>query len=278
MSDTFISIIIPCYNQAIYLPDALESVLAQTHTHWECIIINDGSTDNTEEVANDWLARDSRIRYIRKENGGLSSARNAGLDAAKGAFIQFLDADDAIHPEKFTLQLAALKNTKEKALSISSYMSSVADDLTKPHPARFKNPEFRTTDYLHDLIRDWWMRLSIPVHCFLFKSVFFIEENIRFNENLPNHEDWECWMNIFRLDPEVKFVDNKLAIYRIRDDAMCYNRSLMKQGFLLAIEIQKQTFSKGSPEYRMLVQKARAVKIKYGLIALKDSLTFAFRN
>lgn len=67
--DPLVSIIIPCYNQAQYLPDALESVLAQTHRHWECIIVNDGSTDNTQEVASVWLMSDQRFKYIKEVYG-----------------------------------------------------------------------------------------------------------------------------------------------------------------------------------------------------------------
>ena len=91
-----ISVIVPCYNQAQYLDDCLQSVLDQTHQDWECIIVNDGSPDNTEEVAKKWLAKDSRFKYLYKENGGLSSARNAGIKDSIGQFIFFLDCDDKI--------------------------------------------------------------------------------------------------------------------------------------------------------------------------------------
>ena len=73
-----VSIIVPCYNQAQYLDDCLQSVLDQTYQDWECIIVNDGSPDNTAIIASVWTARDPRFKYIYKENGGLSSARNAG--------------------------------------------------------------------------------------------------------------------------------------------------------------------------------------------------------
>lgn len=101
-----VSVIVPCFNQAGYLPEALGSVLGQTFADWECIIVNDGSPDDTARVAAEWVKRDARFRYIEKANGGLSSARNAGIEAARGQFVQFLDADDALHPRKFELQLA----------------------------------------------------------------------------------------------------------------------------------------------------------------------------
>jgi len=264
-----VTVIIPCYNQAHYLPEALESVSAQTHPHWECIIVNDGSPDNTEEVAKAWMAKDPRFRYIQKVNGGLSSARNAGLDAANGEYIQFLDADDAIHPEKFELQILQLISTPDPALSISSYMATKAHDLTVKHPTRFMNPIFRSANHLKELIIDWELRFSIPVHCFLFKADIFQTPHVRFNESLPNHEDWDCWMNVFRLKPKVTFIHQPLAYYRIRDDAMSYDRTIMKKGFLQAIQMQQANFPHHSPEYRYLRLKSYLVRVKYALIALK---------
>ena len=96
---TKISIIVPCYNQAQYLPECIQSVINQTYTDWECIIVNDGSPDNTEEIALEWVSKDLRIKYLKKENGGLSSARNAGISIAKGKWILPLDADDRIANE-----------------------------------------------------------------------------------------------------------------------------------------------------------------------------------
>ncbi len=108
-----ISVIVPCYNQAQYLSEALESVLAQTYTNWECIIVNDGSPDNTEETAMAWCEKDVRIKYFKKENGGVSSARNFGISNSTGEYILPLDADDKIHPEYLFEACAILDNKKD---------------------------------------------------------------------------------------------------------------------------------------------------------------------
>lgn len=94
-----VSVIIPCYNQAKYLPETLDSLIAQDYKDWEGIIVNDGSPDNTEEIALDYIEKDGRLRYIKKENGGLSSARNYGIKQALGEFILPLDSDDIIKPD-----------------------------------------------------------------------------------------------------------------------------------------------------------------------------------
>ena len=97
MKHPLVSIIVPCYNQAQYLSEALESVLQQTYTDWECIIVNDGSPDNTDIIVKDWLQRDNRFKYLYKDNGGLSSARNFGIENSNGTYILLLDADDKYH-------------------------------------------------------------------------------------------------------------------------------------------------------------------------------------
>ena len=89
-----VSIIVPCYNQAQYLGQALKSVLGQTYQGWECLIVNDGSTDDTEIVAKQWLEKDERFAYYYKTNGGLPQTRNFGIERAVGTFILPLDADD----------------------------------------------------------------------------------------------------------------------------------------------------------------------------------------
>lgn len=92
-----ISIIVPAYNVEKYISKCIESILNQTYEDFEVLLINDGSTDNTLNICNEYAKKDSRIRVINKENGGLSSARNKGIDFAKGDWISFIDSDDYIH-------------------------------------------------------------------------------------------------------------------------------------------------------------------------------------
>lgn len=98
MKNTLVSIIVPCYNQAHYLEEALQSVKMQTYTDWECIIVNDGSLDQTDEIARRWSMEDSRFKYLFQNNKGLSGARNTGIAQAEGIYILPLDADDKIAP------------------------------------------------------------------------------------------------------------------------------------------------------------------------------------
>ena len=101
--DQPVSVVIPAYNYARYLPEAIRSVLAQTHSDLECIVVDDGSTDNTREVVS--AIEDPRVRYVHQANAGLSSARNTGIREAEHPFVGFLDADDRWLPQFVTRAL-----------------------------------------------------------------------------------------------------------------------------------------------------------------------------
>ena len=110
-----ISVVIPAYNAEQFLDETLESVLSQTYENWECIIVNDGSTDNTESIAKKWCERDTRFRYFYKENSGVSDTRNLGIKEARGEYIAFLDADDLYMPNFLEV---CLENLVEKDVDL----------------------------------------------------------------------------------------------------------------------------------------------------------------
>ena len=110
-----ISVVIPAYNAEQFLDETLESVLSQTYENWECIIVNDGSTDNTEEIAKKWCEKDARFRYFYKENSGVSDTRNLGIKEARGEYIAFLDADDLYMPNFLDV---CLENLVEKDVDL----------------------------------------------------------------------------------------------------------------------------------------------------------------
>ncbi len=238
------------------------SIQQQTCSDWECIIINDGSTDGGPDVAVSFTRKDSRMRLIDQPNRGLAAARNRGLDEVHGRFIQFLDADDAIEPEKFQLQLQLLSRTPKPGLSYTDYYAAPEDDLQQRHPF-YLSPRFVSPNPLHDLILHWETHMSIPIHCFLFDAVFFRKLRLRFSELLPNHEDWDCWMNVFRHSPIVHYLDRPLAVYRIHPYSMARDKRLMTDGFLQALALQRGQFASGSVEFRLLGRKMLLVRFGY---------------
>jgi len=108
MGGQLVSVVVPTYNRAYCLPAAIGSLQAQSHPHWEAVIIDDGSKDDTADVVGAMAAKDARIRYLPQKNGGVSAARNAGIRAAQGDYVGFLDSDDAWEPWKLSAQIACL--------------------------------------------------------------------------------------------------------------------------------------------------------------------------
>jgi glycosyltransferase involved in cell wall biosynthesis len=114
LSSEKVSIIVPVYNTTEYLPRCIDSILAQTYENLEILLINDGSYDNSGEICDSYAAKDNRIRAVHQENAGVSAARNAGLNAAQGEWLGFVDSDDMILPDMFEkLYTAAIHNNKK---------------------------------------------------------------------------------------------------------------------------------------------------------------------
>ena len=111
MEQPLISIIVPVYNAEQYLDKCVDSIVNQTYTNLEIILVDDGSPDNCGAICDEYAKKDSRIKVIHKSNGGLSSARNAGLDNSTGEYIGFIDSDDVIEPEMYEKMLKNIQNT-----------------------------------------------------------------------------------------------------------------------------------------------------------------------
>ncbi|WP_281298288.1 glycosyltransferase family 2 protein [Flavobacterium limnophilum] len=272
MNKPLVSVIVPCYNQAQFLDDALQSVLAQTYTNWECIIVNDGSPDDTEEVAKRWLAKDARFQYVYKENGGLSSARNAGLDFAKGAYIQFLDSDDYLVKTKLELSLEGLQEeTDTIVISNFNMFSESINDLQNPFcNLKTENFNFRS------LLFGWDYEFNIPIHCGFFRKKIF--DDFRFPEDLKAKEDWIFWMVSFQVEPNVIFIDQSLAYYRIHKTSMTKDLKLMEAGSLLVINHLKKIVP---PEYltdylcfALEKKQSQITNLKLSLANIKNSRGF----
>ncbi|MFV8372621.1 glycosyltransferase family 2 protein [Flavobacterium sp. LB2P74] len=274
MNNSLVSIIVPCYNQAQYLGEALQSVLNQTYVNWECIIVNDGSTDNTAEVAEQWCGKDLRFNYFFKENGGLSSARNLGLENAKGDYIQFLDSDDYLIKTKLELSLQQLNSVKNKnvKVAISNFRMFVDNPQKTFVPyCNLNNQLFN----FNSLLYHWEESFTIPIHCGFFDTMLF--KSFRFPEDLRAKEDWVMWVSFFYMDCKIIFIDEPLAFYRRNPDSM-QSTSDMLPDFIKACDYFKYYLS--GEEYRKfsLVLIARYYKsnedYKNRWIDIKNSNTF----
>jgi glycosyltransferase involved in cell wall biosynthesis len=232
-----VSVIIPLYNQAQYLNDCLTSVVQQSYSNWECIIVNDGSTDNSHEIAKEWVERDNRFRYFHKKNGGLSSARNYGLRMSKGEFIQFLDSDDLIEKNKLANGVNFLINNSNINIVYSSAKFFFGDDSKDSYLSREKDGTDWTLerispsyDYVNR-ISEWnIMVVSAPL---LRKSL--CEKVGFFDENLKSLEDWDYWIRCILSGASFHYLnasDDSLTLIRCYAGSMSTNIDVMRENEL----------------------------------------------
>jgi len=235
-----VSIIIPCYNQGKYLDETLSSVFFQTYKTWECIIVNDGSVDNTEKIALDWCKKDNRFNYINKDNKGLSSARNTGLEIAKGDYILFLDADDALDSKKTEKSLSFLKKKygQKKNIVISNFRMFSYNIHSSTEPYCILDERVFTLDMI---LYKWEKVFTIPIHCALFERELF--KNFKFPEELQAKEDWIMWLTIIQDDIHIHFIDEPLALYRTHTESMTNDNVLMRSNMVKAINLLPEILS-----------------------------------
>jgi glycosyltransferase involved in cell wall biosynthesis len=226
-----VSVIIPCYNYGHFLSETLDSLLSQTYSCWECIIVNDGSTDNTEEVALTFMKTDKRFRYIYQKNAGLSAARNMGIRNSQGDYIQFLDADDMIVCQKLEKQLKIFRENPNAGISYGISEFFFNDNIAELHLSKDnKNHNWMPkvsggrSIVLPKLV-DWnIMVVSSPL---IKRSV--ITDIGFFDETLPSLEDWDYWLRAALLDVNMLFTDDKeiATLIRVSHTSMMTNTLVM---------------------------------------------------
>ncbi len=200
-----VSIIVPCYKQAEYLPETLESVLRQTYKTWECIIVDDGSPDNTQIIAESWCRKDNRFHYVHKDNGGLSSARNYGIQHSAGEFILPLDADDLI--EETYLAKAISQFTKDPSVKLV-YCKAQKFGLTNE---LWNLPDYNYQDFLYE-------------NCFFCTCMYRrrdYDQTTGYNINMRyGYEDWDFLLSLLKPSDKVVRLNEVLFFYRIKSISM----------------------------------------------------------
>ncbi len=215
-----VSVIVPVYNVEKYLAAALDSVLGQTFADFELICIEDGSRDASGEILKSYAARNKRIRAVFQENKGVSHARNRGMDLAEGAYIAFLDSDDAWHPQFLEIMFAAAQAEKTDFAWCGYRSFSHSEKISAP--ALKRRPPVR-------IIRDVWKmfvhrtrpRPTINVWNKLYRAAFV--KRFRFNERICSGcEDFLFSHYVVHAARGAAFVDCPLVWYRIRPDSLTH--------------------------------------------------------
>ncbi|OWK71759.1 glycosyltransferase family 2 protein [Pedobacter sp. AJM] len=198
------SIVVPCYQQAEYLNEALLSVQNQTFINWECIIVNDGSNDETEEIAEYWCKLDDRFLYIKQENRGLSNARNEGIKRALGSYILPLDADDKIGEHYLEKAFPFIENNEVKLVYCKA----------KKFGLENINWNLPTYSYSQLLIG------NIIFCSAIFRKADFLLTS-GYDESMKNgYEDWDFWLQFLSKEDKVHQLNSIEFFYRIKSSSM----------------------------------------------------------
>jgi glycosyltransferase involved in cell wall biosynthesis/SAM-dependent methyltransferase len=220
-----VSVIIPCYNHAQFLAEAIESVHQQTYRNIEIIVVDDGSKDNTKEIVGQF----TDVKYIYQHNRGLSAARNTGIDHSKGEFLVFLDADDLLYPNAIEINIGYL--LKNETLAFVSGWHDKVDEWKYPI-AQDAQQVIESNHYLHLLMGNY-----IGMHAAVMyrRKVF---DKFRYDTSLKACEDYNLYFDITRKYP-VASHNTKMAAYRIHGVNMSANVPFMLKHVLFVLERQK---------------------------------------
>lgn len=182
-----ISIIIPVYNVKKYLKDCLDDILKQTYTDWECILVDDGSKDGSDEICDSYVLKDTRFKVIHKENGGVSSARNCGIDAAKGEWITFVDADDKLTSNFLKSLIEHTNENDELVVGGNRYFGLEEGQTVPPENKVVLRQEFKSLIFIDT---DWtWQRIFYVVWGKLFRMSIIKDNGLLFDTNMVISED-----------------------------------------------------------------------------------------
>ena len=274
--EPLVSIIIPAYNCAPYLPSAVESALGQTYSRVEVVVVNDGSPDDTDTVIKPYL---ERIQYIKQENRGLSAARNAGFHASHGDFICFLDADDILLPEKLGKQLAVFNHEPDLGVVICGYFDVEADGET-----------------VIQSIRKEWHRNAIdkllnhevfPPHAALIRRKVLNQFGL-FPEDIDTYEsqeDWQLWLQLALNGVAFSSVPEPLCKYRRRPGSISANPLKHLDGARRVVSWLRQHPNDGPYHERIerlaaIVEMERVARARLAgeTVLMRDTLTAAVKQ
>ncbi|WBL23184.1 glycosyltransferase family 2 protein [Zunongwangia sp. HRR-M8] len=217
MHPHLVSIIIPTYNRSHLIGETLDSIFFQTYINWECIVVDDGSTDYTAELLDFYIKKDSRFKFYRRTNDylpGGNGARNYGLNLANGDYIIFFDSDDLMTEDHIEVKLNAIISHKvDYVIAKTKFLNSTDKSMDR----YYKFDEYEVTPHNYIIQRINWLTLDIIVKKELAKS-------ISFNENLRTGQEYNYYCKLVVSSQSCFILDNYLSLRR--------RHEISKQGLL----------------------------------------------
>ena len=266
-----ISVIIPVFNAAAYLPACLDSVLAQTYRDIEVIIVDDGSTDGSGDVCDDYACRDARVTVFHQPNGGPSAARNKGLELAGGEYIAFIDCDDVVH-ERY-LEVLADEMNRHQADIVQSPYQIIPDSkrseygpnrLKQPLPNNYQTKVLTADEAMLSMLYQQGMADSSP--CKLFHRSLF--EGLRFPVVYRVYEDLYAMAQIYPRIQRMVWVDVPMYFYFKQDSGTLNSLSIRRNDAFDVLEtLEAQFMVTGQPEY-VRAARERRLSVAFNILRL----------
>jgi len=216
-----VSIIIPTYNRAHLITETLESVIEQTYTNWECIVVDDGSTDNTSELLDKFCFVDERIKFFKRPKGtvkGPNACRNYGFDKSSGMYIKWLDSDDLLMPKVLEKQVGQL----DQFVDVSVCKLKKVD--------LFTNQTLESNSIYHEnsikayLIGDISFYVSGP----LWRKSFLVDSKLIFDTDISNLDDWDFNLRALYKKPNISYLNEALIVYRVHKESLSQQVTKLK--------------------------------------------------
>ena len=238
---SLISIIIPTYNRAHLIGETLDSIRSQTYSNWECIVVDDGSTDTTAEVMREYVKKDSRFQYHqRPENKlkGPNSCRNYGFELSKGEYVKWFDSDDVMLPTLLEKQILPFVDNVEMSVCKLSYF-----DFEKRISIR------ENMIFSNNLIEDYLIgNVTFYISGPLWQRIFLEKQKQLFDESLTNLDDWDFNLRMLYQKPKITYSNEVLILYRVHADS-------------LSQEINKLAFTEIQSEFEAIKKHLFLIKM-----------------
>ena len=266
-----ISVILPVYNAAAYLPACLDSVLAQTHRDIEVIVVDDGSTDGSGDVCDDYACRDARVTVLHQPNGGPSAARNRALEEARGEYVAFIDSDDVVHHRYLEVLLATLEQQHADIVQ-SPYQLVPASQRSAYDPARLAQPLPTTyptrlltsSEAMFAMLYQQGTADSSP--CKLFRRSLF--EGLRFPLVYRVYEDLYLMAQVYPRIQRMVWIDVPMYFYFKQDSGTLNSLSIRRNDAFEVLEtLEAQFLVTGQPDFVRAVRERR-LSVAFNILRL----------
>ncbi len=225
--EELVSVIVPIYNVEEYLPKCVDSIIAQKYTNLEILLIDDGSPDRSGEIADSYAEKDKRIHVIHKKNGGLSDARNAGIDVALGDYLVFIDSDDYVHSEMISRMMEAVKNTSSDMAVCA--VKSVKENEMLTSDSEIGNYEITVIERMEKRTEYFFEKHCVEFNVAwnkLYPARFF--KKIRYPFGKIHEDEFTTW-KILEMAERVVYIGEPLYFYVQRETSIMGEKFSMKR-------------------------------------------------